>query len=450
MSKRGDPKKKAGIGVRIKQFFRRKKIRKRKSAKAKSASKPNSKLHFKGLKLNLGIDFSWLRRILGFRIKLNFKKIAMFLFGVLFMLSVVMAGITFVKFQRLDFWSKEEKQLEMVGKNMSLLMLGIDDSKEGLEFVDFIEVLYTQRDQSDKKMSIIAVDPEISVTITTNNDVTFANSQDAKQIYKFKQLLNFFIQNNKINYPEKSLSEIRELSLKEFIFEIEDELGVHIERYLLLRRSNLQTFENIFGEVSWQGMVEIDQKLEYQGKMMSRFVRMASNPLVAVRYLGCLWDDERSRDLISTDLLFKEAWDLILFFRELSEYSINTYKTDESEMYIKEGHKFLDLQIFDKSIAEIFLKKEILIEQARIDIVNGSGRNGLAGKYRRLLANYGFNVVRVANSTEDYGQNTLYVMNRSKDYEMTIEQLKVFFPDLEVVNKPYPHRPTGDIVLVVI
>jgi LytR cell envelope-related transcriptional attenuator len=93
--------------------------------------------------------------------------------------------------------------------------------------------------------------------------------------------------------------------------------------------------------------------------------------------------------------------------------------------------------------------QSIIEEQARLDVINGSSKPGLAGKTKRILNNHSFSIVRTDNSDEVFGRNTLYVLEPQK-YPATVHKLELFYPDLEIKLEEYPHRPTGDMVLVVV
>jgi hypothetical protein len=191
------------------------------------------------------------------------------------------------------------------------------------------------------------------------------------------------------------------------------------------------------------------EKLRSQANFIKTVVESTKNPFYSIGILGnSLFNYQKFIDL-ETNLSFEETRILYQNLSDVADFNIRTDITSSNEIYIYQSKKFLDKSVFDRGLQELLRDEDIVLEQARIDVLNGVGEPGLAGRTRRLLRNHGFNVVRVDNSRDEYSVPTLYV-TEPKKYPETIDELELFYPNLDIVNREYEYRPTGDMVLIVI
>lgn len=103
-----------------------------------------------------------------------------------------------------------------------------------------------------------------------------------------------------------------------------------------------------------------------------------------------------------------------------------------------------------KQIRSWYAIREILTEQALVEIYNGSNRLGFGSLTSLFLSNYGVSVVRVGNF-EPVNQNILYIIDQSSINRLsnTIELIQEFFGgELEMKVGSYKYNSIGDLVLV--
>lgn len=102
---------------------------------------------------------------------------------------------------------------------------------------------------------------------------------------------------------------------------------------------------------------------------------------------------------------------------------------------------------FDKFIISIFENQEILKEQARIEIYNGTSTGGLASEYSRRVKNFGGDVIRVSNKSGDYESTIIFAPDITK-FPKTISRLEAIFPSAQIIED-YPNfTVTGDITIL--
>ena len=106
-----------------------------------------------------------------------------------------------------------------------------------------------------------------------------------------------------------------------------------------------------------------------------------------------------------------------------------------------------DQEKFDKFVVSIFENQEILKEQARIEMYNGTSTGGLASKYSRRVRNFGGDVIRISNKSGDYESTIIFAPDSTK-FPKTISRLGAIFPNAQVIED-YPHfTVTGDITIL--
>ena len=107
-----------------------------------------------------------------------------------------------------------------------------------------------------------------------------------------------------------------------------------------------------------------------------------------------------------------------------------------------------DLKLINEYIEGIIGENELLAEQIKVEIFNASDVSGLAGRYTRLLNNYGINVVRYNNAPKLRANTVLFVNDlttASKNISTIISILPI---EVEISNDEYEYNATGDVVLV--
>ena len=133
---------------------------------------------------------------------------------------------------------------------------------------------------------------------------------------------------------------------------------------------------------------------------------------------------------VQTDLQVNEIMKLAEIAREVSADKVATANLDASpdnylvfsEMYgasvlVPKSGDFTDIKRYVRSIlVDGFIKDE----QARIAVLNGTDRAGLANDVNELLRSYGYNVTKVDNApSQDYTQTVIYdYTNGDKPYTL--------------------------------
>jgi anionic cell wall polymer biosynthesis LytR-Cps2A-Psr (LCP) family protein len=405
---------------------------------------------------------------------ISLSRISNIFFLFIFIGAILFGGLTTYagfKFRTLEFENvnpERETKAWQADYNLNVLLLGVDQQAEDLLFIDSLQLMYVQPDSNS--VNILSIDPDLHVSV--NEDLE-AIDFSAKRYFPLRRLYNYYLNEDK--------RQDTNLAMQEYIFAVEAELGLKIDRYLLVTAEDFTDLVRPIGPLSLQveEQLEIpdeditvpegdrglparqhlayvsaantstDNRLIRQSRYLAQFIDKTDHPLALTYYLYFIVSEEDLSGLIKTDFTAQELWRLHTLFRNASDSDIDWTITQERQKFIVDEKKFLDKRFFDESIRDLYYDQSTVEEQARIDVVNGSGKPGLASSTRRILRNHSFNVVSVANAEQEYENTTLYLPDPD-NYADTIEQLRIFYPDLEVVREDYPFRPVGDMVLVVL
>ena len=108
-----------------------------------------------------------------------------------------------------------------------------------------------------------------------------------------------------------------------------------------------------------------------------------------------------------------------------------------------------NLDLIDQDLNNIFSNLRIFKEQAQIEILNASSVKGLASNRARWIKNIGARVIKVGNSSESEIETTKIYCPEPDKYKNTVSEIqRIFNYHAELVQKEYPNRHLGDIVVV--
>jgi len=322
--------------------------------------------------------------------------------------------------------------------DLTTLLVVLDDTAVENRELKYLDVLVMLNYQPvNKKVTLFAFDPTINVTLDGVN-------------YQFREVYNYYV-------VKKQLTGASFDPWEESVYTIETELGIRFNRYLAVNKSDLDNVlsplapneEELFQ--ARDSSLTIEKRLKAQTDLIEKYGIESKSLFTVVRGLVSLWSEGNIGNLVQTDFSVPELSNLYFALRDLNpeNYRKVAMKSTSEEVELRNGAKFLRYTYIDRQFADLLNNKDRKIEQARIDIVNASSRQGLASKTARLLRNHGLDVVKLSNATDVYINHTVYVAAPEK-YPLTLALLKELFPDLKVIAQEFPFRPSGELVLVVI
>lgn len=159
---------------------------------------------------------------------------------------------------------------------------------------------------------------------------------------------------------------------------------------------------------------------------------------------------------IRTNLNEVEFFFLMLKFRNVRSDQIKQAYTremswDENNSFGVYKEHIPIIESIDSDLSTILMNTEIVKEQARIEVLNGSGIRGLANSRSRWITNSGGRVIYLGNSPESEKVTKVYVNKDKKEkLSKTISEIeKIFNEKIEYPEEEYKYKHLGDIVIII-
>ncbi len=381
--------------------------------------------------------------------KANFwQRLLILILLILFVLTIYFVAKSVYIFTNLD--NLKNNQTTWEGKSkINILLVGFDDKENGYRFADSIVVVSVDPQKYD--IVIFAVDPDINVL-----------TQDGSYI-ELRKLYNFSINGQK--------------GMENISTEVEDLLALKIDKFIALNETNFLNVqpligsfhifipEDIFddqipdfylksgnrklsGELALNLLRSNDQgknmQLEIQSRAVSNYIQSSLSILRILRNINAL-------RYFETNLSKAEIINLAKVIYKVTPDNIRVAYTKEDSLYIdSKGKKHSKIDRIDKNISDVFFDVDLIKEQARLEVLNGTTSSNLAGKYSRYFSNVGVRVVRTGNSLQPSEKTILFVGEGKMDsYINTINYISLIFDDnIEIVEQEYKYKHIGDLVLV--
>jgi len=337
-------------------------------------------------------------------------------------------------------------------RRINIMFIGLDKKETGYTFVDRVIILYINPDTP--KLGIFSVN--------TNFESTLPNKTKASIKLSYKYGLEF------------------DEPLEYTIVAVENLLGITIDRYIV---SDTDQVFNILESINLPNLniltpikdvdfppIEVgnyapdanmmylylasdalgeDAKMERLVNFFKDYIEGFSNPL-------SIFSMRTSIEAIAantfTNISKLEFFHLGLFLTSIRTDQIKIAYTREDAATKSQDIFSIWMPIIqniDKDLSSIFINPNVKLEQAKVEIMNGTDIQGLANKKARLLRNLGCRIVRIGNSTRRVDKSYLYVLN-PENYKETINEIKsVFNDEIVILREEYPFRHIGDLVVVV-
>lgn len=386
-------------------------------------------------------------------------RIAIFVIGLIFLL-IALWGVNIVininKIQpnnTISDWKYEGWEYKT---ESNILLIGTDRQENGDEYVDFL--------------MLIRIDKEKEELFALNINTKFAPyylSENENVIFR-----NILVVEEKINGLE---------GIGLLIDRVEYFTAMRVDGYVKLSKQDFTEVFRIWGDLGINAQSDVqDPDLGFDIKQGVNNVSISNFiDFVAAEKSG--ENDRQSRQLSAFNSLFLELnmrnliFKFPTFVQNFNNYVEsnlsgedfwNIYKTvalnkdlEVKYGYIKSHPGYVVntwygeiwrpiYENIDNDIEFVFTNQEAKIEQAKIDVLNASGRSGLAGSRSRWLGNRGLRVVVAGNYDKDLQTNQIYVEDLDK-YKWTIYEIQnTLRGNVEIINQKFPGRVVGDMVLV--
>ncbi len=389
-----------------------------------------------------------------------FWRILIFFIVIIVSLPFWLTLYTYVTLSKIEFediTSVRKIPENRDGNKFILLLVGTDEDVSGRSFIDFISIIEFEFQR--KEIRVLNLNPKFApYFISESENLTFKNLIATDESFEGLRGVDFLIDR------------------------VERFSAIRIDSYILISKED---FSEIFGDlgsikiVSQSDVEDPDLSLDFSINKGENNVDMSSFiAFIAADSNG--QNDKLARQLsafesfVSQSKFFRLVYAFVSKSEKVSE-SIKTNLTiyDFSKLWVWtrlskpsmivgyiESHPVYVLDTgfgeiwrpvyenIDRDIVDVFTNKDAKIEQAKIDVLNGTDIGGLATSRGRWLENRGLRVVVTGNQVEKIGHNQLFVEN-TEEYKWTVYEIQeILRGDVEIKNQKYSGRSVGDLVLV--
>lgn len=182
-----------------------------------------------------------------------------------------------------------------------------------------------------------------------------------------------------------------------------------------------------------------------------------ANPVAASRLIDSLGDN------IRTNFVGGEIKTLINLARDIDEKKIDRFNlidvtppilttgTVSGQSVVRPVAGVTDYSEIQAYMKKRLTQDEATKENARISILNGSGRTGAAKEMKDKLIAKGFNVVNVGDATvsKEYGTVAIYKVSKTKQPATTTKIKKLLKAPVKTEALPYAMTSDADFVVIV-
>lgn len=343
-----------------------------------------------------------------------------------------------------------------------ILGIGLDEAATGHKFVDGLNLFVVEPDTS--RLGIFAIDPDLNVFVPSLNSRvnlrTLYNSKAAKG---------------------------KEVTV--MVKAVENLLAIRVDRYLISDKEGFTRIVDNFGSLpvtltkslsdddvkggqgevlSWnQGEVGVrpselvqfmsvdsdskDNKLKRHTNIFSEIIK---NNDTFANFLNLNSIAVSFQENVRTNISNQEALSLLRSLMGIRSDQIRTaYTKSSSSIYRSTSgvYKSYDpvYESIDKDLSSILYDLDIAKERARIEVLNGSGKNGMAGSKARWISNTGARVIKVGNNRDLAETTQIFIPEKSK-YSRTLKEIqRIFNNKVQIFEQEFKDRHLGDIVIVI-
>lgn len=108
-----------------------------------------------------------------------------------------------------------------------------------------------------------------------------------------------------------------------------------------------------------------------------------------------------------------------------------------------------DATLITEYVSAILKSNNIIAEQAKIEILNASEVSGIAGRYSRVLTNYGVNVINYNNAPKPSKVSRLFVDQKFLgSRNLSLIKSIININNIEIVPNKYEFSPSSDITII--
>jgi hypothetical protein len=238
-------------------------------------------------------------------------------------------------------------------------------------------------------------------------------------------------------------------SLSMTYYQLENLLALPLDAYVVVDSEDLDSVSKMAGVVTPSLEAEQSMNMHDRSIMWSEYWVSVLRGVNGFR----VWGQRSTVGKISSNLSAQEFFAFVRSVQSVPESRINIASVDDTNLNSVSNEKgeivsMISIQDIDDVLDSLCTDIDIDREQARVEIFNGSGVDGLGNMYRRFIRHLGADVIRVENAPGDWPQTKIYVTDSEK-FQYTVEKISSLWPgNVEIIDGRPDFFATGDVIIV--
>ncbi len=337
-------------------------------------------------------------------------------------------------------------------KTQNIVFINFKQTDQQNKFAEYINLISFNKLTNDLKM--VVVEPKL-VVYYKNKPYTIStlyNNINENEITKQDKFINI-------------IKEVLGVRIDGYIFTDNDEYSNYIikKNFSLNLTENFKTSERFYkigDSISGEQLLEYlklrdtDEALESAVSRNTNFVtNMLQNNRTFFSSLSNFIDSNLFTTTFKTNL---DKYSALKFYNDIffsSNLPIQTEYISLKDGYLQEiqtGKGLIVNQVdIENKVKNIFTDFEIVREQAKIEVLNGSSISGIANINKKIIANVGGNIVNSGNAPIEQSETTLYLIDvKSENFLNTITFIRSLYPKVVIKEGGYKYNHLGNLILV--
>jgi hypothetical protein len=232
-------------------------------------------------------------------------------------------------------------------------------------------------------------------------------------------------------------------------YQIQELLAIRFDGYLYVGKSQLEVLDRLSGEKLPKVALESSSSYEeWAGELNDYWLRVFNS----ISFIGVV-SNRGHLSKLETSMDVQDFYFFLSDFKDVEQDSIHTVEIKEDSIaeVINEQGNTVDLVTqgaVDDALKDFVGDMKIDREQARMEIFNGSGINGLGSRYGRWIGHLGIDVIRVGTAPGNQEQTVIYVTDK-EEFSYTLSKIeRLWEGEIKVVEGRPEFLTTGDVILV--
>jgi hypothetical protein len=233
-------------------------------------------------------------------------------------------------------------------------------------------------------------------------------------------------------------------------YQIEELMALDFDGYLYIDNVNINLITEVSGKHLPRQELEQSDGFEVWAEIVNNYWISVFSEIKLIRVI----QNRQQLHMLETNMTLNEWYGFIRDFKEIESDNKRSITISEDYLLTTVDEKgdtvnLVTQAAIDETLLDFVGDSKVDREQARMEIFNGSGINGLGGRYGRWVKHLGIDVIRIGTAPGKQEKTVVYTTDK-EEFKYTLEKLKGLWDgEVEIKEGRPEFMTTGDIILVI-